>query len=166
MKLPGLPGVGPFTLAEGDEPYPAPTGVDYFVVPSGAAPPPPLPPHLPPLPPASPTSAAVADSKFGCGYDGPHVTFVDSTEALVAAVDDVLITCIKLAPTTFVLNSTLHIERALAIAAEEGRATLDGAGTTQLFSLWGTSHGSGADVSLFNLTLRNGYATVRSRTDT
>ena len=95
----------------------------------------------------------VGDSKFGCGYAGPHLVEAGSTEALVAAVADESVTCIKLTATTYSPASPLAIDRILAIVAEEGQATLDGGGLTQLLSLTG-----GADVSLFQLTLRNGYS--------
>ena len=116
-----------------------------------AAPAPPLPPALPP---ASPT--AIAEPRFGCGYDGPHVARPSSTDALTAAVEDVSITCIKLAPVVYPLKSTLQIGgigpfRTLAIVAEEGQATLDGGGRVRLIQ------NAGADVVLANLLLINGY---------
>ena len=112
---------------------------------------PPL-PLLPPLPPASPT--AVGDSRFGCGYAGTHLMAVDSTSALMAAVEDAGVTCIKLAATAYSLAATLSIDRTLAIVAEEGRATLDGGGSVQLMRV-----GSSASVALHNLELSNGSAT-------
>ena len=133
---------------------------------------PPLPP-LPPLPPpASPT--AIGDPKFGCGYRGPHLAEPMTSDALTAAVNNADVTCIKLAPIIYSLTSTLlvgdggstsitsngitilqHLRGSapLAILAEEGPATLDGGGSVQLISAK-----SGADVSLANLVLRNGYA--------
>ena len=133
---------------------------------------PPLPP-LPPLPPpASPT--AIGDPKFGCGYRGPHLAEPMTSDALTAAVNNADVTCIKLAPIIYSLTSTLLVgdggststtsngittlqhprgAAPLAILAEEGPATLDGGGSVQLISAK-----SGADVSLANLVLRNGYA--------
>ena len=133
---------------------------------------PPLPP-LPPLPPpASPT--AIGDPKFGCGYRGPHLAEPMTSAALTAAVNNADVTCIKLAPITYSITSTLLVGQddssstinngnpvpqhprgaaPLAILAEEGPATLDGGGSVQLMLAK-----SGADVSLANLVLRNGYA--------
>lgn len=93
----------------------------------------------------------------------------------MAAVSNANVTCIKLAPITYSLTSTLLVGKddypsgtevlehprgnaPLAILAEEGPATLDGGGSVQLISA-----GSGADVSLANLVLRNGYAAERVR---
>lgn len=119
---------------------------------AGAAPP--TPPQPPALPPASPT--AIADPKFGCGYAGPHVASPNSSEALAAAVEDVSITCIKLAPVVYPLTSTLYIGgigpfRTLAIVAEEGQATLDGGGRVRLIQ------NVKGEVALANLVLINGY---------
>ena len=140
---------------------------NYSLVPR--SPPSPPSPPLPPLqPPASP--AAIGDPKFGCGYRGPHLAEPTTPDALTAAVSNANVTCIKLAPITYSLTSTLLVGKddstsgtemlehprgnaPLAILAEEGPATLDGGGSVQLISA-----GSGADVSLANLVLRNGYA--------
>jgi predicted outer membrane repeat protein len=119
---------------------------------------PPAPPMAPSPPPTSPT--AIGDPRFGCGFDGPHSARVNSSDALTAAVEDVSVTCIKLAPVVYSLSSTLHItgytyrapKRALAIVAEEGQATLDGAGRVRLIQ------DAGADVALSNLVLRNGFS--------
>ena len=123
--------------------------------PPPAAPPlpplPPPPPLSPPLPPASPS--AVGDSKFGCGYAGTHLAAVDSTSALMAAVEDANVTCIKLTPTVYTLSATLVIDRTLAVVAEEGRATLDAGKVTNHMQV-----GSVGVVALYNLELRNGVS--------
>ena len=96
-----------------------------------------------------------------------------TSDALTAAVNNADVTCIKLAPITYSLTSTLLVGQddstvalnngipapqhprgsaPLAILAEEGPATLDGGGSVQLMLAL-----SGADVSLANLVLRNGY---------
>jgi hypothetical protein len=128
--------------------------------PPPAAPPlppsPPPPPLSPPLPPASPT--AMGDSKFGCGFAGIHLAAVDSISALMAAVEDANVTCIKLAPTVYALSATLFIDRTLALVAEEGRATLDGGKRTNHMQV-----GGAGVVALYNLELRNGFGKVRAR---
>ena len=119
---------------------------------------PPLPPQrppspaLPPRPPAAPT--AIGDSKFGCGYPGPHLAEPKTAEALNTAVGNAgRVTCIKLAPITYALTSTLVVYGTVAIVAEEGQATLDGGGSMQhMYADYG------ADVALANLVLRNGYS--------
>ena len=80
--------------------------------------------------------------------------------ALLAAVRDAGVTCIKLAPVVYALNSTLAIEgkRTLAIVADEGEATLDGAGSVQLVLL--SSANSNADLVLANLRLSNGHGEI------
>ena len=119
---------------------------------------PPSPPMAPPppsAPPAQPT--AVDDARFGCGYPGPHLTEPNSTEALVMAVNDSEVTCIRLAPVVYALLSTLRIvgPRTLAIVADNGQATLDGGGSVQLMHVM-----PGADVALANLQLSNGNMTT------
>jgi hypothetical protein len=86
-------------------------------------------------------------------------------------MDDASVTCIKLAPITYALTSTLRRDfghytqmplarynsagleslAPLAIVAEEGQATLDGGGSVLLMFF-----GPGVDVALANLVLRNG----------
>ena len=110
-------------------------------------PPPPTPP------PASPT--AIGEAKYGCAYRGPHRAEPTTPEALVAAVDNADVTCIKLEPKVYAMSSKLRIgldgDRPLAIVADEGQATLDGGGRVGLLGL-----GDGADVALANLRLQNG----------
>ena len=115
----------------------------------------PLPPTTPPYQPT-----AVGDARFGCGYPGPHQAEPTSTDALVMAVDDLAVTCIRLSPVVYVLLSTLRIveQRTLAIVADEGQATLDGGGKVQLMNVM-----PGADVALANLRLSNGNSTDLSR---
>jgi hypothetical protein len=125
--------------------------------PSPPSPPsPPMAPPPPTPPPAQPT--AVADARFGCGYPGPHRAEPDSTDALERALDDSVVTCIRLAPVVYALLSRLFVPdgRTLAIVADDGQATLDGGGSVgpMLTSLPGT------DVVLANLRLRNGNCTV------
>lgn len=68
------------------------------------------------------------------------------------AATDPSITCIKLAPGTYALSESIEITaRALAIVAEEGRATLDGGGLVRHMYI-----SSGATVSLSGLALING----------
>jgi hypothetical protein len=114
------------------------------------APPPPTPP------PAQPT--AVADARFGCGYPGPHRAEPDSTDALERALDDSVVTCIRLAPVVYALLSKLFVPdgRTLAIVADDGQATLDGGGSIGPI----LTFVSGADVVLANLRLRNGNCTA------
>jgi len=88
---------------------------------------------------------------FGCGYAGTHMAVVNSSNALMAAVGDSNVTCIKLAPGVFVLTAHLAIDRDLALVAEEGRSTLDGNGIVRLIS---TS--SRALLVVHNLELSNG----------
>ena len=119
---------------------------------------PPSPPMAPPppsAPPAQPT--AVDDARFGCGYPGSHLAEPNSTEALVMAVNDSEVTCIRLAPVVYALLSTLRIvgPRTLAIVADNGQATLDGGGSVQLMHVM-----PGADVALANLQLSNGNTTT------
>ena len=97
----------------------------------------------------------MGDSKFGCGYAGTHLAAVNSSNALVAAVADSNVTCIKLAPTAFVLTAPLSIDRTLAFVAEEGRATLDGNGSVQLITA-----SSSAFFAVHNLELSNGRGFV------
>ena len=52
---------------------------------------PPSPPHPPPLPPMSPT--LVGDARFGCGYEGSHLSQAATTDELLAAVSDSAVTC-------------------------------------------------------------------------
>lgn len=119
---------------------------------------PPAPPQPPPPPPTSPNT--IGDPRFGCRLAGAHLVRANSTDALTAAVQDASVTCIKLAPAVYSLTSTLLItgytyrapKRALAIVAEEGRATLDGGGRVRLIQ------DAGADVALSNLVLRNGFS--------
>ena len=106
------------------------------------------------------------DLKFGCGYDGPHLAVPYSTDALVEAVENENVTCIKLAPITYELSSTLIVpsSRTLALVAEDGQATLDGKSAERLLRV-----DSSADVALFNLVLSNGRAldsSVTSRAST
>jgi len=112
----------------------------------------PLPPTTPPYQPT-----AVGDTRFGCGYPGPHQAEPTSTDALVMAVDDLAVTCIRLSPVVYVLLSTLRIveQRTLAIVADDGQATLDGGGKVRLMYV-----APGADVALANLRLSNGNATA------
>jgi predicted outer membrane repeat protein len=71
------------------------------------------------------------------------------------AVDDLAVTCIKLAPVVYAPLSTLRIfGPRLAIVADDGQATLDGGGKVQLMYV-----ALGADVALANLRLRNGNVT-------
>ena len=111
-------------------------------------------PPPPTTPPYQPT--AVGDARFGCGYPGPHLAEPTSTDALVMAVDDSAVTCIKLAPVVYAPLSTLRIvaQRTLAIVADDGQATLDGRGRVQLITA-----AQGADVTLANLRLSNGNVT-------
>ena len=111
------------------------------------------PPRTPP--PAQPT--AVADARFGCGYPGPHRAEPDSTDALERALDDSVVTCIRLAPVVYALLSKLFVPdgRTLAIVADDGQATLDGGGSIGPI----LTFVSGADVVLANLRLRNGNCT-------
>ena len=115
----------------------------------------PSPPMAPPPrtpPPAQPT--AVADARFGCGYPGPHRAEPNSTDALEKALDDSVVTCIRLAPGVYALLSKLFVRegRTLAIVADDGQATLDGGGSIGPI-LTSVSFG---DVVLANLRLRNG----------
>jgi hypothetical protein len=123
-----------------------------------APPSPPLPPS-PPFPPSAPPAqpTAVGDARFGCGYPGPHLAEPNSTEALVMAVNDSEVTCIRLASVVYALLSTLRIvgPRTLAIVADDGQATLDGGGKVQLMYV-----AQGADVALANLWLSNGNTTA------
>ena len=114
------------------------------------------PPRTPP--PAQPT--AVADARFGCGYPGPHRAEPDSTDALEKAVDDSVVTCIRLAPVVYALLSRLFVRdgRTLAIVADDGQATLDGGGSVGPL----LTSSRGADVVLANLRLRNGNSTGSS----
>ena len=114
----------------------------------------PQPPLRPPLPPASPTG--LGDAQFRCGFDGDHIATVDTTAALVAAVSDNSVSCIKLAPQTFALDATVQIDRPLAIAADDGPATLDGGGSVGPL----LSFGSLASVALFNLVLTNAFGSM------
>ena len=118
----------------------------------------PSPPMAPPPrtpPPAQPT--AVADARFGCGYPGPHRAEPNSTDALEKALDDSVVTCIRLAPGVYALLSKLFVRegRTLAIVADDGQATLDGGGSIGPI-LTSVSFG---DVVLANLRLRNGNCT-------
>ena len=88
---------------------------------------------------------------FGCGYAGTHLAAVNSSNALMAAVGDSNVTCIKLAPRVFVLTAPLTIDRTLALVAEEGRATLAGNESVQLIMT--SSH---ALLVVHNLELSNG----------
>ena len=89
---------------------------------------------------------------YDCGSAGPHVSSPADASALVTAVSQSSVTCIKLQPgVVYSLTSVLSITRTLALVAEEGGATLDGGGSTRLLYL-----NSAADVALFNLTLQNG----------
>ena len=89
---------------------------------------------------------------YDCGSAGPHVSSPANTSALVTAVGQSWVTCIKLQPgVVYSLSYRLRIERTVALVAEEGGATLDGGGSTRLLRLT-----SSADVALFNLTLQNG----------
>ena len=124
--------------------------------PSPPSPPsPPMAPPPPTPPPAQPT--AVADARFGCGYPGPHRAEPDSTDALERAVDDSVVTCIRLAPVVYALLSKLFVRdgRMLAIVADDGQATLDGGGSIGPI----LTFLRGADVVLANLRLRNGNCT-------
>jgi hypothetical protein len=124
--------------------------------PSPPSPPsPPMAPPPPTPPPAQPT--AVADARFGCGYPGPHRAEPDSTDALERALDDSVVTCIRLAPVVYALLSKLFVPdgRTLAIVADDGQATLDGGGSIGPI----LTFVSGADVVLANLRLRNGNCT-------
>ena len=77
---------------------------------------------------------------------------VNSNDALLTALYDAGVTCIKLAPIVYqLLGGQAKVYRVLAIVAEEGQATLDGEGTKRL--LWVQP---GADVALGNLILTNG----------
>jgi hypothetical protein len=82
-----------------------------------------------------------------------------SVDALVAAVDDPDVTCIKLAPIVYALSATLYIGkgRTLGITADGGQATLDGGGSVQLIRSQG-------DVALANLVLSNGYSIYKCDT--
>ena len=91
---------------------------------------------------------------YDCGSAGPHVSSPANTSALVTAVGQSWVTCIKLQPgVVYSLSSQLSIDRTVALVAEEGGATLDGGGSTRLLYLWTGA----ADVALFNLTLQNGH---------
>ena len=92
---------------------------------------------------------------FGCGYAGTHLAVVNSSNALMAAVGDSHVTCIKLAPRVFVLTARLSIDRTLALVAEKGRATLDGNENVLLIT---TS--SRALLVAHNLELSNGRGVV------
>ena len=92
------------------------------------------------------------DAKYDCGTAGAHVSSPADTNALVTAVGQSWVTCIKLQPgVVYSPSSYLTIDRPVALVAEEGGATLDGVGSTRLLYLEST-----ADVALFNLTLQNG----------
>ena len=98
------------------------------------------------------------DAKYDCGTAGSHVSSPANTNALVTAVGDSGVTCIKLQPgVVYSLSSSLSIDRTVALVAEEGGATLDGGGSTRLLYLE-----SAADVALFNLTLQNGLDATSS----
>ena len=76
---------------------------------------------------------------------------VASADQLAAAAGNASVACIKLAPGRYALDTTLEIDRAVAIVAEQGRASLDGRFAVQLLAL-----GSLADAALVNLALLNG----------
>ena len=93
------------------------------------------------------------DAKYDCGTAGWHVSSPADTPALVTAVGQSWVTCIKLQPgVVYSLSSYLYISRTVALVAEEGGATLDGGGSTSLLYL----ESAAAVVALFNLTLQNG----------
>ena len=90
------------------------------------------------------------DAKYGCGEVGNTTnTFEELWFALFNRV-----TCIKLLPQEYFVQSILPpIGHSVAIVAEQGRATLDGGGARRILDTV-----SGPNVSLFNLTLTNGYS--------
>ena len=140
----------------GDSP-PSPLWPPQPPQPPPAPPSPPMSPSpspSPPAPPASPTG--VSDTQFACGYDGDHIAFVETTAALVAAVADASVSCVKLAPVSFAFDATVQVDRPLAIAADDGPrghgpATFDGGGSVgPLISL-----GASTTLALFNVILTN-----------
>ena len=105
----------------------------------------------------APSVAPTVDAKYGCGSDGAHVSRPANAAELLTAFDDPIVTCIKLAAgTVYSLSTWLYIRRMAAIVAEEGAATLDGEGATNILDVVGAA----ADVTLLNVVLRNGKGYV------